>query len=422
MRSIRDPQPRVSQHCTHSLMELSRSAVILYEVYSRKEPYENENAADVLRSVADQEVQKRPGVPESMPQQMRSIMGDCLDEEAGHRPLFEEINTRLKRVTTIAANPTNSGSVAVREQRFEETFPAYIAEALKEGHQIEPDHKDMVTIFASDIVQFDKISAHWSEAKVKGLLDRFHGKLDELCRKHDIFKVHAIGVSYFAVANLVKDQTHDHCKRVVDFAKEAILVATQTLLDDGDPYMGSVVIRVGIHCGPVIAGVVGQRMPRYSLFGDTINTAMKMESTSDLNRISLSKRAAVILGEQDPMAVLEDRGPVRINGKGKMHCFWLGTTSTASDALGRTLAKKQNRLIATGNNMAQLSAKPEQAPEMMPPEQAPLATSPSLGLVPLKEEENSDNDEEVADAGESAITDGAEAFDSEFQSNDDSPV
>eukprot|EP00980_Cylindrotheca_fusiformis_P006884 scaffold1442_cov128-Cylindrotheca_fusiformis.AAC.5 len=302
--------------------------ILLYEVYSRRDPYDGDDPTAVLHLVADKLVQKRPPIPQHMPAQIQSLMQDCIQDDASIRPTFREIDLRLKRMDiddlrTISDDPKRAAIDEATSMSLFDVFPRHIAEALHEGRTVEPEHRDMVTIFFSDIVGFTQLSAKLPPRKVALLLNRLYTKFDALSQKHDVFKVETIGDSYMAVTNLVKDQEKDHAKRIAEFAIDTIREANETLVDEEDPLKGYVAVRVGFHSGSVVADVVGTRNLRYCLFGDSVNTASRMESNSRVNRIHCSLTSAEILAKQFPSLPVKMRGLIPIKGKGKMYTCWV---------------------------------------------------------------------------------------------------
>ena len=169
-----------------------------------------------------------------------------------------------------------------------DVFPKHVADALREGRPVEPERKDCVTIFFSDIVGFTTISSSLDPEKVSTMLHRLYTAFDALSSAHRIFKVETIGDAYMAVTNLVEDQLNDHAVRMARFAVSAIQAARNTLIDLDNPSLGTVRIRVGLHSGPVVANVVGTRNKRYCLFGDSVNTAARMESNSEVGGYCVS--------------------------------------------------------------------------------------------------------------------------------------
>ena len=203
-------------------------------------------------------------------------------------------------------------------------FPRSIAEAIIEGRRPEPVLKECVSVFFSDIVGFTELSSRLGPDEVSSLLTRLFAKFDALAQLHGVQKVDVIGDAYLAAANLLEDQRGDHAARVARFARDAAAAAAATRLDDTDPSSPAVQIRIGIHCGPASAVVVGAQGLKFTVVGDTVNTASRMESTSLPGRIQCSPAAAALIALQDPFVSLAARGePVDVKGKGRMHTYWV---------------------------------------------------------------------------------------------------
>ena len=166
--------------------------IILYEVYSRRDPYEGEDPDEILGLIADAAIQKRPTTPAVMPPQLQSMMAECLRDNAARRPTFEELDIRMKREDVEHVEPGQESAQRSTQISLVDIFPSHVAKALREGRTVEPEHKECVTIFFSDIVGFTTISSELEPRKIADLLDRLYTKLDALSRKYDVFKVETI--------------------------------------------------------------------------------------------------------------------------------------------------------------------------------------------------------------------------------------
>ena len=315
--------------------------IILYELYSRKDPYEGEDPATVLDEIVDKNVNKRPSVPAGMPPKIAEIMNECVDGNPEKRPTFEEIDLRIQRLdsdnvdpgeTIISHQLNKSKRRASSEDLIHQVFPPHVAKALVEGRKVEPDRVDMATMFFSDMVGFTNIAAQLTPDQVSDLLDRLYLKFDALSEKHDVFKIETIGDAFVGVCNLVKKQEADHAKRVAEFALDTLKAAAETPILPDDPSKGTVRIRVGVHSGPLVARVVGSRNPRYCVFGDTVNTTARMETYSPPNKIQCSERTAQLLKQQVPDLPLESRGSIHIKGKGDMETYFIKDRDSAGNA------------------------------------------------------------------------------------------
>ncbi|KAK9807738.1 hypothetical protein WJX72_007609 [[Myrmecia] bisecta] len=314
-------------------------AVVMYEVYSREDPYAGEDAALVMRCVADTQLDppRRPGLPSGMPAALAELMCQCWHKDPQQRPSITEVHSRI-----LAFERAFNDSEAARKRELR------VAAQLLQGRAVEPENFECVTIFFSDIVGFTDISSELTPQEVMNMLNRLYSAFDEITHKHGLFKVETIGDAYLCCGNLPEPQP-DHAKRIAYFALEAVQAANSIPVKVGDPEKGTINIRVGLHSGPVVASVVGKMNPRYCLFGDTVNTASRMESNSERNCIHCSGAAAALIGVQAPELGLRSRGIIQIKGKGNMETHWL--SQRLCQGLSQELSQGLSRGLSRGPSM-----------------------------------------------------------------------
>ncbi|XP_051870402.1 guanylate cyclase soluble subunit beta-2-like [Pristis pectinata] len=196
-------------------------------------------------------------------------------------------------------------------------LPKHVANQLKEGKRVEAGDFKECTILFSDVVTFTNICAACEPIQIVHMLNSMYSRFDRITSVHDVYKVETIGDAYMVVGG-VPVPVVSHAERVANFALGMRFAARKVK----NPVTGNPIqIRVGIHSGPVLAGVVGEKMPRYCLFGDTVNTASRMESHGLPGKIHLSATANRALQKKGFEIV--ERGAITVKGKGKMITYFL---------------------------------------------------------------------------------------------------
>ncbi|KHJ91432.1 adenylate/guanylate cyclase catalytic domain protein [Oesophagostomum dentatum] len=155
-------------------------------------------------------------------------------------------------------------------------LPREVADRLKLGQNVEPESYDSVTVYFSDVVGFTTIASRGTPMQVVTLLNDLYTFFDDAISRHDVYKVETIGDAYLCVSGLPRRNGKEHIKEICELSLE-LLKGLKVFRVPHLP-QEKINIRVGINSGPVVAGVVGLTMPRYCLFGDTVNTASRMES------------------------------------------------------------------------------------------------------------------------------------------------
>ena len=188
-----------------------------------------------------------------------------------------------------------------------------VAEVLKLGRQVEAESFECVTIYFSDVVDFTALSASSTPMEVVTLLNDLYTCFDSIIEGYDVYKVETIGDAYMVVSGL-PDKTDKHAGNIASLAIE-LLAAVQTFRIPHRPN-DRLKLRIGIHSGPVVAGVVGLAMPRYCLFGDTVNTSSRMESNGLPLKIHISQECNQELQRlggyhTEPREIIDIKGRVK---------------------------------------------------------------------------------------------------------------
>ncbi|CAM9192625.1 unnamed protein product, partial [Lampetra fluviatilis] len=200
-------------------------------------------------------------------------------------------------------------------------LPKSAVMALKARGFVEPELFDAVTIYFSDIVGFTTICKHSEPMEVVCLLNDLYKAFDAIVDSYDVYKVETIGDAYMVVSGLPRRNGARHAAQIADMALD-ILDFVGTFQVDHFPGL-PLWVRIGIHSGGCAAGVVGNKMPRYCLFGDTVNTASRIESTGLPWRIHTSTSTVKILTEIESGHMFEERGLTELKGRGTEVTYWL---------------------------------------------------------------------------------------------------
>ncbi|MBE9561541.1 MAG: response regulator [Proteobacteria bacterium] len=194
-------------------------------------------------------------------------------------------------------------------------LPKAIADRLKVGVHTIADKFEDVTVLFSDLVGFTELSAGVSASDLVEKLNQIFIAFDRLTEKHGLEKIKTIGDAYMLVGGL-PTQRDDHVEAVADIAIEMLDEIAWLNEQNQEDFK----IRIGVHTGPVVAGVIGKHKFNYDLWGDTVNIASRMESQGIPDEIQVSEVTYQRLKDK---FFLEERGLIDIKGKGKMSTYLL---------------------------------------------------------------------------------------------------
>ncbi|KAK9871928.1 hypothetical protein WA026_015178 [Henosepilachna vigintioctopunctata] len=304
----------------------------------------------ISRVAAKENPPFRPAIENrDFPEELLDLTSECWSDNPDDRPHFDYIKITvrnimkdfcenlmddlLKRMEQYATNlealvSEKTEELSQEKRRTEEllyqVLPRPVAQQLMAGEMVQPEQFECVTIYFSDIVGFTSLCAKSTPMQVVDFLNDLYSIFDKIIGYYDVYKVETIGDAYMVVSGLPTRNGNCHAKQIGLLAL-AILQTVQNYTVAHIPDY-QLKLRIGIHSGPVCAGVVGQKMPHYCLIGDTVNTASRMESTGDALKIHVSEATKELL-DKFGIFTLECRGEVELKGKGVFTTFWLVQSS-----------------------------------------------------------------------------------------------
>ncbi|XP_018348544.1 PREDICTED: atrial natriuretic peptide receptor 1-like isoform X2 [Trachymyrmex septentrionalis] len=328
-------------------------AIIVHEIVMRQGPFYLGDNNELSPKEIIEGIRRGGGSPlrpvidaASVEEEVATLMRRCWAQEAADRPDFPALKQTIRKInkdyesSNILDNllsrmeqyATNLETLVEErtadyleekrkcEELLYQLLPKSVASQLILGQSVIAETYDQVTIYFSDIVGFTSLSAESTPLQVVDLLNDLYTCFDSIIENFDVYKVETIGDAYMVVSGLPVRNGMNHAREIARMS----LALRDTVMTFSIRHRPTeqLKLRIGMHSGPCVAGVVGLKMPRYCLFGDTVNTASRMESNGEALKIHVSPKTKEIL---DTFGTFElvCRGEVILKGKGPMTTYWL---------------------------------------------------------------------------------------------------
>ena len=291
--------------------------------------YANPASAELMRGLGLERGARVPGpLLERLREREETGRPRTVEVEAGGRiyellavdvPEFGFVNVYG---TDVTAERERARLAQENERLLLNILPEPVARRLRDGEPLIADRFEDVTLLFADIAGFTQMSSGMSAAELVRILNEVFTVFDGLVDRHGLEKVKTIGDAYMVVGGM-PEWTSDHTERV---AAMAVDLADAVGGIDSAVRFG-ITFRIGIHCGPVVAGVIGTRKFIYDVWGDTVNIASRMESLGVPGRIQVTDAVRERLGKTFH---LEPRGLIDVKGKGPTPTWFLEARRSAA--------------------------------------------------------------------------------------------
>ncbi|KAJ3055500.1 hypothetical protein HK097_010275 [Rhizophlyctis rosea] len=286
---------------------------------------------------------------ESLKREQNEVMFHLLaEQEEEYKQLKIQHHSEMEALlkTQNAANALEADN-EVSNTLLYGMLPRYVADELKMGKEVEPKDFECVTILQADIVHFTNLTASSSPQQIVTLLNRLYSGFDETLDDYqDVYKTETVGDAYQIVGGLNSEPSFA-ARNATEVLECALRFADQVKkLDMTDQIQPELHVRIGVHSGPCVGGVAGVVMPKFAIFGDTVNIAAQMEQKSSPNRVHVSQATVDLVGDA---FTFEKRGEVTIEGGVKLNTYWVtGRKKEAATAAAGRSSSAAARRAASG--------------------------------------------------------------------------
>jgi len=260
------------------------------------------------------------GVPILADNQVLAVLIFYRDKNLECQPrLLELVSAVATQLGALIQRKQAEESLRLQQKQTERLLlnilPKPIADRLQKEQKLIADHFDEVSVLFADLVGFTEFSARKTPTQLVEILNGIFCDFDRLSESHGLEKIKTIGDAYMVVGGLPTPRG-DHGRAIALLALEMQSALTQFNLKIGESFQ----LRIGIHSGSVVAGIIGISKFSYDLWGDTVNVASRMESNGMPGKIQVTGATYERLKEQ---FIFEERGIIEVKGKGKMLTYWL---------------------------------------------------------------------------------------------------
>jgi adenylate cyclase len=234
--------------------------------------------------------------------------------------LYNRNRLRAKANVALAAkNETIEKERQRADELLKNILPAATAEELKIHNKVKPERYESVSVLFTDFKSFTNIAETMPPEQLVAELDECFRIFDQICEQHGLEKIKTIGDAYMCVGGLpTRNETHATDTVAAGLEMQRQLIAFM----DEKKKTGKTVfeMRVGIHTGPVVAGIVGMKKFAYDIWGDTVNTAARMESSSEIGKVNISETTYTLVKNQYQCTF---RGKVSAKNKGEIAMYFV---------------------------------------------------------------------------------------------------